>query len=383
MCANRGKRRQSYDDHGSRRQPQSNGYSNYGNYAHQHGAEVYAGEGVGMSYGQEAGGQWSYGQVGYYGLGTWDNVYNQGVYGHGGYEGAAYGGELQGYGSTHGGYSQQQISTHYDTQQHYSGGYSNFGQGASSGHGESSSDSVTGEKEGNVDSGYSSYSTRPNSGSYSNYRQNQNQKIHHQQSRGYASEARQRAGMPSDPTITSQRPRGSASPGRTPPSPPPPRRTEPTEEYLTITQTPSSHVADPSRARKLVVLDLNGSLLLRSAHQRRPPQPRYGHHRRADNDDDPYADPTKLRPLRAVHRRPYLGAFTSFILHEQTKGWLDTMVWSSAQPHSVADMVDRCFGERKSELRAVWARDTLGLAADAYCAVSLCFLSVLLVDRMI
>ena len=42
------------------------------------------------------------------------------------------------------------------------------------------------------------------------------------------------------------------------------------------------------------------------------------------------------------------------------------MVWSSAQPDSVADMVDKCFGERKEELVAVWARDTLGLDEQAY-----------------
>jgi len=42
------------------------------------------------------------------------------------------------------------------------------------------------------------------------------------------------------------------------------------------------------------------------------------------------------------------------------------MVWSSAQPHSVAGMVDKCFGERKEELVAVWARDTFGLDEHAY-----------------
>lgn len=42
------------------------------------------------------------------------------------------------------------------------------------------------------------------------------------------------------------------------------------------------------------------------------------------------------------------------------------MVWSSAQPHSVADMVDKCFAERKEELVAVWARDTLGLDEQSY-----------------
>ncbi|GAW02904.1 phosphoprotein phosphatase [Lentinula edodes] len=42
------------------------------------------------------------------------------------------------------------------------------------------------------------------------------------------------------------------------------------------------------------------------------------------------------------------------------------MVWSSAQPPSVKDMVQRCFGDRHGELKAVWARDTLDLDPIAY-----------------
>ncbi|TFK46305.1 hypothetical protein OE88DRAFT_1638491 [Heliocybe sulcata] len=42
------------------------------------------------------------------------------------------------------------------------------------------------------------------------------------------------------------------------------------------------------------------------------------------------------------------------------------MVWSSAQPHSVDDMVGKAFGEKKGELKAVWARDTLGLSEHQY-----------------
>lgn len=61
------------------------------------------------------------------------------------------------------------------------------------------------------------------------------------------------------------------------------------------------------------------------------------------------------------------------------------MVWSSAQPHSVDDMVSRCFdseakaasdddegrqlaaGQRgRDNLVAVWARDTLGLSEADY-----------------
>lgn len=61
------------------------------------------------------------------------------------------------------------------------------------------------------------------------------------------------------------------------------------------------------------------------------------------------------------------------------------MVWSSAQPHSVDDMVGKCFdaeevegGERgvekdkeskkrgREHLVAIWARDTLGLTEGEY-----------------
>ncbi|KAF9522889.1 hypothetical protein CPB83DRAFT_899272 [Crepidotus variabilis] len=132
------------------------------------------------------------------------------------------------------------------------------------------------------------------------------------------------------------------------------QRAEPSDEYLQTTLEQASCLDDPAKSRKLVVLDLNGSLLLRSAHQRRT------------GYSDPYSDPTRLRPLRTVHRRPYLTAFTSYLLHDETKKWLDTMIWSSAQPHSVEDMADKCFGKRKEELRAIWARDTLGLTQDQY-----------------
>lgn len=54
-------------------------------------------------------------------------------------------------------------------------------------------------------------------------------------------------------------------------------------------------------------------------------------------------------------------------MHEETRQWLDVMVWSSAQPHSVADMVHRCFAEDKEKLVAIWARDTLGLSKEDYC----------------
>ncbi|KAF8193750.1 phosphoprotein phosphatase [Pholiota molesta] len=172
--------------------------------------------------------------------------------------------------------------------------------------------------------------------------------------RGFASQAR----APIKPVLFQ-----SAPIIRPPSPPPPPKRTEPTKEYIAVSLKPSPRIAEPSQARKLIVLDLNGSLVLRSAHSRRVPPPRG---RGAPSSSDPYADPTQQRPLRTVHRRPYLASFAAYVLHEQTKKWLDTMVWSSAQPHSVADMVEHCFGNRVSELKAVWARDTLGLTADDY-----------------
>lgn len=76
---------------------------------------------------------------------------------------------------------------------------------------------------------------------------------------------------------------------------------------------------------------------------------------------------------------------------EGTKAWLDVMVWSSAQPHSVGDMVGKCFGAAEGarstavvkngqivsdaaangekeggDLVAIWARDTLGLSEVQY-----------------
>jgi hypothetical protein len=67
-----------------------------------------------------------------------------------------------------------------------------------------------------------------------------------------------------------------------------------------------------------------------------------------------------------VHPRPYMGAFRAYLFAPQTRAWLDTMIWSSAQPHSVKDMVERCFGEDQDRLVAVWARDTLGLSSLEY-----------------
>ncbi|KAJ7097638.1 hypothetical protein C8R44DRAFT_811839 [Mycena epipterygia] len=101
--------------------------------------------------------------------------------------------------------------------------------------------------------------------------------------------------------------------------------------------------------RKLLILDLNGTLLLRSKRSRSGPSA-------------PYLGTRS----RIVHPRPYLTSFREYIFHPSTMVWLDTMVWSSAQPPSVADMVNHCFGDQQRKFLAIWARDTLGLPPALY-----------------
>lgn len=123
-----------------------------------------------------------------------------------------------------------------------------------------------------------------------------------------------------------------------------PKALQPSTDYLAIARSSSTRVTPPQRPRKLLVLDLNGTLLLR-------PKPR--------NDKRP------------IHPRPYMSSFRSYLFHETVKPWLDVMVWSSAQPQSVDSMVRRCFEDHRSELKAIWARDTLGLEPHQYCVSSL------------
>ncbi|RPD60739.1 hypothetical protein L227DRAFT_585891 [Lentinus tigrinus ALCF2SS1-6] len=143
------------------------------------------------------------------------------------------------------------------------------------------------------------------------------------------------------------------SPPPPPPSPPP---KTPSTSYLALAKQTPARVDDPTRLRKLLVLDLNGTLLHRS-----PNNPRARHHERPR---DPLGN--LLPRLRPVHPRPYMSAFRSFLFAPETKSWLDVMVWSSAQPHSVDDMVDKCFGKDRDKMIAIWARDTLGLSTEHY-----------------
>jgi hypothetical protein len=64
--------------------------------------------------------------------------------------------------------------------------------------------------------------------------------------------------------------------------------------------------------------------------------------------------------------RAYLTAFRAYLFAPWTRTWLDVMVWSPAQPHSVEDMMSDTFGRDRDTFLAIWARDTLGLTEDHY-----------------
>ena len=108
---------------------------------------------------------------------------------------------------------------------------------------------------------------------------------------------------------------------------------KPTDSYLEL----SSHTQPPSRSAKLVILDLNGTLLSRPKTHQHP----------------------RLSHSRPVFLRPFMPTICRYLFHQETLSWLDTMVWSSAQPHNVAIMVRSCFGDEQEKLVQVWARDRM------------------------
>lgn len=158
----------------------------------------------------------------------------------------------------------------------------------------------------------------------------------------------------------SRSPRSPEPAPRSPPPPPPPapalpakpesssrRQTGPDAAYLALATQPS--LPDAS-SRKLLVLDLNGTLLLRGPRSQQRAS-RFG---------------PKTPRVRSVFPRPYIPAFREYLFTPETREWLDTMVWSSAQPHSVQDMVDCVFGDDSDGLVAVWDRKSLGLSSAEY-----------------
>ncbi|CCG83022.1 Uncharacterized FCP1 homology domain-containing protein C1271.03c [Taphrina deformans PYCC 5710] len=107
----------------------------------------------------------------------------------------------------------------------------------------------------------------------------------------------------------------------------------PSQAYIRCSQSGYTHAAKPDL--KLVVLDLNGTLVWR------PDRARSGH-------------PPKLRPG--------LREFTRFLFAN-----FAVMVWSSSTPNSVSTMCNAIFDDDQSNrLVAAWARDTLGLTQQQY-----------------
>lgn len=165
----------------------------------------------------------------------------------------------------------------------------------------------------------------------------------------------------------------------------------PTQQYLTIARQTSTTLSPDqlSTSRKLLVLDLNGALLLRGSHRSRaalahPELPTPALTPVPDADPYPTAYSKELVFLdipkpRPVYPRAFFPSFMNYLFHEETRAWLDTMVWSSAQPHSVEDMVLKTFGgDGVAKLAGVWNRGMMGLTREAYSEYSSSNLSCVL-----
>lgn len=107
---------------------------------------------------------------------------------------------------------------------------------------------------------------------------------------------------------------------------------QPTAQYL-LQAAGKPEVVDPPDL-KLVILDLNGTLLFR-------PNPR--------------KQPTKMIG------RPFLSQFLEYLFEN-----FAVMIWSSAKPANVKILVERGLENYNTQLVATWARDTLGLAPHHY-----------------
>lgn len=187
-----------------------------------------------------------------------------------------------------------------------------------------------------------------------------------------------------------------ASPPPPPPLIEPPR--PPSPAYLELANKDPVHLDAPDQVRKLLILDLNGTLVFRTAYRPKNRHAQQDHTAReaqstaGDARDGSSSGAYPQPRLRNAHPRPYMSAFRDFLFAPETRKWLDVMVWSSAQPHSVKGMVERVFGEdvyaeatgeraegcsggrleerapgnAKPRLLAIWARDTLGLSDSHY-----------------
>lgn len=96
-----------------------------------------------------------------------------------------------------------------------------------------------------------------------------------------------------------------------------------------------------TKHKQLLVLDLNGTLILRGAH-------------------------TKAKGMRGRmgYTRPYLKDFMDFVLEH-----FAVMVWSSAQPFSIDDMLSLLMKPYQKRLVRVWDRRFCGIEGDYFSKV--------------
>lgn len=130
------------------------------------------------------------------------------------------------------------------------------------------------------------------------------------------------------------------------PSPQPLSIPGPSQDYILNASLPPFRTPDP--ARKLLVLDLNGTLLHRP---RNPQRERNADMRKASK-----------HPIL----RPYLHDFMSYVFSH-----FSVMFWSSAKPHNVEAMIKAATSpEQREQIVGIWDRDRFGLSAEAYNAKS-------------
>ncbi|CAG8467019.1 11262_t:CDS:1 [Diversispora eburnea] len=107
-----------------------------------------------------------------------------------------------------------------------------------------------------------------------------------------------------------------------------------TPEYMRIASQPSSKSSNPSP--KLIVLDLNGTLL----HRKKRKKGKY-----------------------RVDPRPFINEFLEYLFNVDT---FSIMIWSSARPENVDRMVREIFGNYRERLMAIWGRDKFGLSEEEF-----------------
>jgi hypothetical protein len=116
---------------------------------------------------------------------------------------------------------------------------------------------------------------------------------------------------------------------------------EPTQDYLLNASLPPYRLE--TATTKLLVLDLNGTLLFR-------PRRDTGQHRTTRK--------SSTQPLP----RPHLAEFITYIFRH-----FKVMFWSSATPANVKSMIAAITtAQQRNDVVATWARDTLGLTPKEY-----------------